>query len=1093
MSSLQAPMWAFIAGALDGAGDTHLPDGVHVRALPSARLGMPATPLEVMRAVVSARELAQIARLNEVTWIDSQGKVLQVPFDVTPGNPVTGYFPEGDQAVWAQLEARQASTPVVVPPIIRPVPGPVIGPVVNPVIRPVTRPVVSIVEPVAQPLAQPTAPAERGGVLVRTRTAPLRFEALADSVNGPATIQADDTAPWTLAHWPVPRVRVSGSGTVGAIRWVEARRMQRRDFRIWEVWSLPVDPAPRYRPTATAMAAAVDRVQRAAVRRQPLHVAWQATGAAAAPPAGPADALQRLAQVRPELNRWLKRLLNDLSVPTWSLQDTPDLAPPSPGAPAGKMALDIEKFLLIGSIDPDAGHYLGLGSVDRLPAEEAGSLVLYRIRGLFRFNEPAWSPAEMGALGPAVRANRAAAVAGFPALNDYGCAPLESGPFLDLFQYAIAVAGQPSQGMSVPQLQAPDERGWLADPPPAVRRAVRVIGAGFGAPALAAVAAHDQYGERTLHAFPQGRRMKFGSGAVPPGLPLPWVVSQPADPAQAGLGLFEDRAAPASSVTYRIARGDWFGRWSDWAQRTAPPPDRPPPVRPAIMADVSPPQFAAPPVAPPEGLLSGMVTLTIPVPGPEELPAGGAPLARFELVETFGVNLGASITYDLAALPPGGHASLVEDPHSLPGKPQLLLRLQRTGPALPPAGQVKVSYTGRWHDTLDAVSLDAFPAVKTVVDPRPPAAPQVEHPLAYTSRPDSMGHARAEFAFIGVNGVGYRVYASNETTLLAALRKTNTALADDIAGLPMINDRAAALVDHKVLFGWDHFELVTPQALLADPATHQVRFTHRVSASLGVALFYRVVAEGPHGGLSELSASSMFAFGVPNLGGPAQPLVSRVSNALDDPVKDGVRLRVKVPHGASPPVAWRLRRTSTPVGDPLRMPVVLEGQVPKLDDEAPFDPEGRTFEIALPGPLKPWVNYRFVVEVQADSPPGTHEVAGDWGDPSAPVKVAVMPVTGPKGPLAVNVSGAAGGVQIKLQAQPLESWTSTMMGAFSFETWRLQEGTRPLRVDLPYVHDAASGTWSAFDPVPAVAGMTVAVRIVDPLGRASAPVASQVN
>src|SRR5258708_15167169 len=107
MSSLLAPLWAMAAEAVDGVGDTHLPLGVHVRALPSPALGVPATPLAVYRAVVTPDAVKRLARSNGVIWIDSNGAMLTPPFGVTPHNPVYGYFPVPD-VIYAQLTATPA-------------------------------------------------------------------------------------------------------------------------------------------------------------------------------------------------------------------------------------------------------------------------------------------------------------------------------------------------------------------------------------------------------------------------------------------------------------------------------------------------------------------------------------------------------------------------------------------------------------------------------------------------------------------------------------------------------------------------------------------------------------------------------------------------------------------------------------------------------------------------------------------------------------------------------------------------------------------------------------------------------------------------
>jgi hypothetical protein len=1029
--SILAPAWAWLAGAIDSAGDSHLPPGVHVRCLPSPPLGLPATPLMVTRTVLDPDLLAKLARSDGVTWIDSHGATLTAPFTVTPDNPVTGYFSELD-VVWAQLAMRQVS-----------------------------------------------------------RLGGLQFDALQDTEFGPAPFQSASQQPYALCHWFLGRVRVSGSGLVTGIRWLDATAINRNTGeRFWEWWSLPVAPAPRYIPPPDAADQAKLRVQRGAVLRQPMHVAYTAAGPTIAPAAGPADAFKRLDQVRNQLDQRLKRLLQDLSQPTWALREEHAIAGQAGKAQPGSVGLGIENFLLLGSIDPDIGHYLGLGDVDRDLDAKPGALVLYRMRGLFRWNANIWSPFQSISFAGALRFGRADAIAQFPELTQYKLEPHDDIAYLDLHQYAVAVVRQPPQGMTAPQIAACDDRGWLSTPPPPnVRRALRLVATGFPAPALAAVVARDKFGTRSLHAWPDGARWGFGAGSAPPGLPLSWVVSRSEDPQQADEARLEDRNAPDGPVEYSLAKGDWFGRWSPWALRTAPDRDRTPPMRPALLMFVTPPQLAPPPVAPPSGLLSGTIELRIPLPHGDELPPGGAPLDGLLLIETFGANPDVSLYLTLAGLP--ATARLELDPSSQPGHAKQQLIITRTGPALYPAQQIKVSYTARWRDALAHQSALAFPAKKTIIDPRPPAAPVIIRPLAYTSRPDAMGHARVAFSFDGQDGVGYRVYTSNESTLLKALDGFNAPLAANIRNTALINDRAGALVDHRGLFGWDHFELITEHPLYRDPASGKVSFTHRLSAGLSVAVFYRVVAEGPGGGLSELSASSMFAFGVPNIGGPGQPLVSVVNVPEQNPVEHGVVLRVKVPHGASAPRAWRLRRTSTAGADPLRMPTVLEGTLSSAlhVQNVSADTEGDSFDIIASAPLRPWVNYRFVVEVQGESPPGadTVLVPGEWGDASGPVKFAAVPAGPPPAVPQVQLNPDAGGLHIAITPPAAVSLQSTMMGNFSFEAWRIEPGKRPRRLDQPFVYDAASQRWQAFDATPVAAGAltTVSVRVIDPLGRSS--------
>ena len=582
MSSIQAPSWALLAGAIDGVGDSHLPRGIHVRVIPTPRLGLPATPLVVTRTVFDARILEKLADSDGMTWIDSKGNTLTVPFTVTEDNPVFGYFPQ-PEVIWASLMLRSEK----------------IG---------------------------------KGGT--------LKFQAIQDSALGPVAIQTSAIEPYVLANWTIPRVRVSGSGLVTGIRWIDVSRIKgQQDEKLWALWSLPVDSAPRYTPTATALGDSEKRVDRAGARKQPLYVAYNALSAAAAPSATGIDALKRIGQVKGGLQHWLKILLHDLTKPTWDLKDSQPINKKLPASSDGTMGLGVEKFLIVSSIDPDVGHYLGLGDVDQEVKATPGSVVLYKIRGLYRWNDAAWSVMERLFFLGGLRNNRSDAINQFQELMTFKIEPKEDGPFVDLHQLAVAVVGQPPQGMSAPIVSPPDDRGWLgSSPPPDVRRALRIIADGFQAPAVAAVAASDRYGDRTLHAFPNGQRVEFKTNRIPIGTPFPWVVSQPQDPSQSGQGRFEDRDAPDSKVDYRIAKGDWFGRWSDWGKSTAPAKARTIPTPPVLLIYPAPPVFAPPPVDPPAGLLSGTIELRVPMPNQAELPAGGASLAQLVLFETFGGN-----------------------------------------------------------------------------------------------------------------------------------------------------------------------------------------------------------------------------------------------------------------------------------------------------------------------------------------------------------------------------------------------------------------------------------------------------------------------
>src|SRR5215471_2196527 len=310
VTGIQAPLWAFSGEAVDGLGDTHLPAGIHVRALPSPRLGIPATPLVVTRSVLSPGAIKEQGRTDGVIWIDSHGATLTLPFAITPDNPVYGYFPVPN-VIFAELTATAAQPTVPTTPTL---------PTLPTLPRlPSTPALVQDLESVLRaprPIAAEPAPGPSSGLidsgtleqlrdvidahaitLATTSSSGIRFEALANSALGLGSFQARQTPPYTLAAWTIPLVRVIGRGTVLGIQWLDASRLRPTDEAFWELWSLPVDhPLPRYTPPANARAAAMDRVTRAGAIRQPMYVAYTAASPAAAPPAAPGDAAARIGQ-----------------------------------------------------------------------------------------------------------------------------------------------------------------------------------------------------------------------------------------------------------------------------------------------------------------------------------------------------------------------------------------------------------------------------------------------------------------------------------------------------------------------------------------------------------------------------------------------------------------------------------------------------------------------------------------------------------------------------------------------------------------------------------------------------------------------------
>lgn len=1028
MSSL-APPWALFAEAIDGIDDTHLRKGIHVRALPSPHAGLPATPLFVYRSVLDGKLAEELARQDGITWIDSKGKVLAPPFDVKPDNPVMGYIPS-PRCIWLQLYGKpDASDPES-----------------------------------------------------------LLVEAMANSQDGPAAFAARAREPYTLGAQRMDMVRVRGRGQVLGARWLAREDVERRlKPSLWRIWSLPVDKTtPRYTPTPDALQEAKDRVFRGAPERQPMYVAYDAPDPGAAPAAIPDDAYARVDISIPTLSHWLDKVLNDMSVPAWDVRDVQSLVEHD-----GKVSIPVEGHLLAGAVEPDAGRWLGFGDFDEEHNIPKGDLVLYQVRGLWRWEPTRWDALQDQTLAGFLRPDRKAALAQFPELEIKGVAPELDVPYLDLSALAVAVVEVPPAVPAQPVFDGFDDRGWLSDPPPPdVRRIIRVRGSGFRPLALVALVANDDTGERLLNPIP-------GKGRLPPNkppktTPMPLLVMRAPDADAPGQGRFDDRAAPDGKVRYRMAQGDWFGRWGTWQEEIAYEVPRAVPLPPAVELFYAPPQV--PPVSGPgpvpAGDLAGTLTIRVAVPRVPELPAGGRLLDALAVDVRVDGGAPVTTTYVLDSL-----VGAVLEPHPSPEHDMLVI--EQAGPAIPRSGARRVAVVARWIDQGGQVSASSPPAGRQLVDPRPPPLPAIDTALKYSARPDVTGFARVTLSWPSTAGTRYRVFASTETTLLQALRNAGQdAIADQILAAAPGAPRAEAFRDNQQHFGWDAFECVTDTPLVATGAT--TRFVHRVSGSLDVLAFYRVLSEGESGVLGDMLEADIVPVAVPNHGPPARPLVSLEREPADHE-HQGVRLRVKVPAGRAVPVAWRLRRASMPVTDPRHMGVVLEGTIPPGGAGAIGPELAADFTIEDPAPLAAWRHYRWVVEVQAGPPPGAPTLGpvppGEWSEASAPALLAVIPVGPPAAPASVVATAAAGGVQLVITHAAADKLIGTALGSYRFEIHRSSPDRRPVALALS-VTRGAGNSFEATDDLGDLgggvppAGSWWSVRVVDPTGRVSDAVVS---
>ncbi|WP_028311145.1 hypothetical protein [Derxia gummosa] len=1066
MNSIEALDSLMHAEAVDASGDTHLPKGIHLRVLPAPEIGLPCAPFAVWRDTLAPELLAGLAVLNDVTWLDSDGKPLQPPFSVTPGKPVTAHFPAGP-VVWAQVD-------------------------------------------VATSTAKPGSPSS------------LVAEALGHTGAGIGVLQRRDRLPLVLAARDIQKVRVSGSGTVIGLRWVQKSRLPElpdpRRQPPWRWWSLPVQPSDRYQPLPTALADAEARLRNGAPTRLPLHLAPTASGPAAAPASTPAAAWARSAAARKTLAGWLAELLGNHNAgkAVSQIPLTQEMAGHSAELPR-RLSLPLERFALTTALEPDIGRWLGFGDVDvEGAALPAGTLLRYVVRGLWTWPTPANEGEQMlwATLGQGRRASLAAAAAAFPELVQQACLPKREQAYFDMHAECYALSGQPSAAPGAPVFTLAEHRAWMPTGIDTPTRSVRLQAAGFVPGALAAFAATDKNGKHRL--------LNPCAPAGEGGQARAIVVQRPPEAVTPDIGRFQDSAAAPDSTTWRLAQGDWFGRWSGWGKTTAIAPARPRPPQAAIELHVL-------PVDPDTligqtGPLAARLRVEIPLPADDDLPPGARRLKTLSLTEQFDGQPAQTLLFDLTTvrLAPAGAPAYVRQPAApaqgeAPPPSQPLVVVLRDGPALPPGGSSSVSYVARWLDEQNQPSAsDSPPCRRGLVDPRPEASPDLPARLLFTPRPDADGKARIAFGFKAQAGRRYRVFGASEPVLVAGLRRlaaqgdsrAATALAAmaDLpapagSGLPPrprpLSDRANALDSVADLLGWDFLESLTPAPL--EPVDGVVRFEQRVSGSLRALMVFRVVAEGASGALAPIGSTPLLKFAVTNFGAPARPLVSL---ARDDAGQR--RLRVRVPPGTVAVAGWRLRMSSTPTAEPRRMAIVAQGTA---QIAAGADGDAASFDIALPGGLKPWRRYRFVVELQAGPPPGSYEAVqldgfgsftppvGDWSEPGAPVVLGTEPADRPLAPTQTQLDLLPGsGCHLTLLHPQAASLLPNSFGAHRFDTVLDRAGAAAEPLALDWRLDAASGVWSAEHATGLPADATgYAVVIVDPLGRRSDPVRISAN
>jgi hypothetical protein len=285
--------------------------------------------------------------------------------------------------------------------------------------------------------------------------------------------------------------------------------------------------------------------------------------------------------------------------------------------------------------------------------------------------------------------------------------------------------------------------------------------------------------------------------------------------------------------------------------------------------------------------------------------------------------------------------------------------------------------------------------------------------------------------------------------------------------------------------------------LTAEPlAGTDLRYAHDLSGSLRVLAFFKIVALSAQNVESDFTAATLLPVAVPSGGPPPRPLLD-FAGFTD---AGAARLTVTVVRGPQPAARYRLRR-SVADSDPLRMPIVAEGDVPPVDPASDPATDGpQLVELVdagtdrfADGALPPWTRMAWRVEVQAPSPPGT-TLPGEWSPASGPVSSAFIPPDPPAAPTGLML--AVSGTNATVTWQHDETLRRGAMGGYRFDVYRRLPGGRESRVGTVLADDPTasigSGVARTFRLIDAVGedppvGTSWRVVTLDPGGRLSAP------
>ena len=684
---------------------------------------------------------------------------------------------------------------------------------------------------------------------------------------------------------------------------------------------LPSGPAARYGGTPDFDGAATDRVRRGAPLRQGLHDDPNAASPASARPADPDRENERVVSLaRPDLEKVLDTLLNDLSDIPIKLTSTEDLE----GGVIGDMPL--LTTLLNALIDPGLARWLGFAELDQ---DNLQRMALYRVTGVYRTDE-----IDRSLLSTAQR--------DFLAGQDK----------IALRAYCLA---SPSPGFTAPlqQLSGAAAAGgaWISGGD----RLARLSSVRFNLPP-----GHvDHLALR--RGQPGGGSFESLNDVTGSGFHLPLASAQPPDVADPRFRRLRDAPVPPEAQEYGVAAADVFGRWTEWA--------------PALLPEGVP----VPPPAP----VTGVDYLAAERDPVDDSPRAGRVRCRASGPDALAPGTPTITTARLRLLALDGAVETLLDSRDMPvtsGVPEIEHTF--TGPALG-RGEHRTLVV-RLRFLSGALASEESAAQVVAADPRPPAPIVIVPDVRYSTRPDAKGISTVRLTWaLGAGHAAYRVYRSSQRSLEPFLASLGPAGQEalDLVRDPRAPYQAVAtaIQVHATILPKDSFELITREVVR--PASGECTHTSTLPGRSRMVFLYRLLAvsgtgveedwDGPPA-LVYVAVPQSIRLQPPRLeaGQAGDAIRVRVFGLPGQPAA-AVRLLRSTNPGATLDKMLRIAEA------PIPPPADGSGQVFVLLDEGanPFDPAGA---------LRAWVRYSYRAQLQAPSQPGEQSgVWSDPSGPAA--------------------------------------------------------------------------------------------------------------